>query len=107
MRADWIEEADPVMTCYKLVKVEFNKAFIGGKIERLATSYYHELFTLFHRQLFCLIDEWHGMTLDDIRRYEEDIKRTLDEQRDRPLTDEQRRAQLTSTAVIQERQERN
>ena len=87
------------MTCYKLVKVEFNKALIGGKIERLAMHYYHELFTMFHRQLFCLIDEWHGMTIEGIRQFEEETKRALDEQREKPLTDEQKRAQLTSSAV--------
>lgn len=37
------------------------------------------LFTQFHRQLFCWIDKWIELTMDDIRRMEEDTKKELDE----------------------------
>ena len=39
---------------------------------------YPRLFRNFHRQVFCWIDDWHGMTMDDIRRIEEDTKADLD-----------------------------
>ncbi|KAF4012190.1 hypothetical protein G4228_003764 [Cervus hanglu yarkandensis] len=39
------------------------------------------LFTNFHRQLFCWLDKWVDLTMDDIRRMEDETKRQLDEMR--------------------------
>ena len=36
------------------------------------------LFTNFHRQVFCWMDKWYGLTMDDIRRIEEETKHELD-----------------------------
>ena len=36
------------------------------------------LFTNFHRQVFCWMDKWYGMTIEDIRRIEEETKHELD-----------------------------
>lgn len=33
------------------------------------------------RQVFCWIDRWHGLTMDDIRAIEEKTKEELDKQR--------------------------
>ncbi|CAB1348681.1 unnamed protein product [Coregonus sp. 'balchen'] len=41
------------------------------------------LFTKFHRQLFCLIDKWIGLTMEDIRRIEEETQKELDEMREK------------------------
>nr|XP_023838270.1 phosphatidylinositol transfer protein alpha isoform isoform X3 [Salvelinus alpinus] len=41
------------------------------------------LFTKFHRQLFCLIDKWIGLTMEDIRRIEEATQKELDEMREK------------------------
>ena len=35
------------------------------------------LFTKFHRQLFCWIDEWYGLTMADIRRIEDEVQKEL------------------------------
>lgn len=37
------------------------------------------LFTHFHRQLFCSIDKWVGLTMEDIRRMEDETQKELDE----------------------------
>jgi hypothetical protein len=37
------------------------------------------LFSRFHRQLFCWIDEWHGLSMIDIRRIEDEVKKELDQ----------------------------
>lgn len=39
------------------------------------------LFTNFHRQLFCWIDKWIDLNMEDIRRMEEETRRELDEVR--------------------------
>ena len=33
-----------------------------------------KLFTKFHRELFCWIDQWHGLTMADIRRIEDEVQ---------------------------------
>ena len=37
------------------------------------------LFTNFHRGMFCWTDQWHGLTMADIRLIEEKTKKELDE----------------------------
>ena len=37
------------------------------------------VFTNFHRQVFCWLDQWHGLSLRDIRRIEAQTKIELDE----------------------------
>lgn len=37
------------------------------------------LFTKFHRQVFCWLDKWIDLTMDDIRRMEEETQKELDE----------------------------
>lgn len=36
------------------------------------------MLTKFHKEVFCLLDEWHGLTMDDIRILEDEVKRELD-----------------------------
>jgi hypothetical protein len=37
------------------------------------------LFRNFHRQLFCWMDQWYGLTMQDIRKLEAEAKKELDE----------------------------
>jgi hypothetical protein len=39
---------------------------------------YPRLFCKFHREVFCWIDRWHGLTMTQIREIEEEVKRELD-----------------------------
>ncbi|KAI8442153.1 hypothetical protein MSG28_005761 [Choristoneura fumiferana] len=50
---NWKQEAKPIMTCYKLVTAEF-------------------------KQVFCSMDDWHGMTMADIRAIEDRTKEELE-----------------------------
>ena len=36
------------------------------------------VFTNFHRQIFCWMDNWYGLTIDDIRAIEAKTKAELD-----------------------------
>lgn len=38
-----------------------------------------DLFIKFHKDLFCMIDKWYGLTIADIRMLEDEIKKELDE----------------------------
>ena len=77
LQAKWIETQSPVMTCYKLVTCEFKWFGLQGTIEQFIQKTNKNLLTKFHRQVFCYLDRWHGMTMEDIRRYEEQTKLDL------------------------------
>ena len=78
---DWRQECEPVMCCYKLVTVEFKWYGMQNRVESFIMKQEAKLFTNFHRQLFCWLDRWHGLTMQDIRALEAETKRQLDEQR--------------------------
>jgi len=77
----WWKKVDPVMTCYKLVTCEFKWFGLQSRVEKFILDTERRLFTNFHRQLFCWMDKWHGMTMEDIRRLEDKTKEELDKQR--------------------------
>ena len=74
-------ESYPYMTCYKLYRVKFKWWGLQNKVESVIFRAVRRLLTNFHRQLFCWIDKWFGMTMDDIRQLEEKTKEDLDEMR--------------------------
>ncbi|MES1915399.1 MAG: hypothetical protein MHM6MM_007351 [Cercozoa sp. M6MM] len=71
----WQEREDiPVMTCYKLCRVEYNQWGLQTRGENLIQeTALHDVFRQTHRQLICWLDEWHGMTMRDIRQLEREI----------------------------------
>jgi len=77
----WRDTVEPVMTCYKLVSVEFKWFGLQTRIENFIQKSERRLFTTFHRQVFCWMDRWYGLTMDDIRSIEEKTKEELDRQR--------------------------
>ncbi|XP_032803278.1 phosphatidylinositol transfer protein beta isoform-like [Petromyzon marinus] len=73
----------PHMCAYKLVTVKFKWWGLQTKMESFIQKQERRIFTNFHRQLFCWIDRWVGLTMEDIRRMEEETKRELDELREK------------------------
>ncbi|XP_019506018.1 PREDICTED: phosphatidylinositol transfer protein alpha isoform isoform X2 [Hipposideros armiger] len=71
----------PYMCAYKLVTVKFKWWGLQNKVENFIHKQEKRLFTNFHRQLFCWLDKWVDLTMDDIRRMEEETKKQLDEMR--------------------------
>ena len=78
---DWRDQVQPVMTCYKLVTVEFKWWGLQTKVEQFIMQTERRLFNNFHRQVFCWTDKWHGMTMADIRALEEKTKQELEDAR--------------------------
>lgn len=75
---DW-KQKSPLMTCYKLVTVEFKMFGLQSKVESFLMKFERDLFLKFHRQVYCWLDEWFGMTMEDIRNYETKTKQDLDQ----------------------------
>lgn len=82
---DWKKDLanGPHMCAYKLVTVKFKWYGLQTKVESFIHSTEKRLFNNFHRQLFCWLDKWHGLTMDDIRRMEDETQRELDQMRDK------------------------
>jgi len=81
LNGDWQKTCEPHMCAYKLVTILFKWTLLQNKVENFISKTERRIFTNFHRQLFCWLDKWHGLTMDDIRRIEEKTKEELDEQR--------------------------
>ena len=89
------------MTAYKLVTVQFKWWGLQDRVENFIHTTEKRLFTNFHRQVinivrmaeiimtvqvFCWMDKWHGMTMEDIRALEEETKNKLDQERSKVNT---------------------
>jgi hypothetical protein len=77
LKPDWKNTTQPIMVCYKLVTVEFKWFGLQSRVEKYIQTSERRLFTKFHRQLFCWTDKWHGMTMQDIRKLEDEVKDKL------------------------------
>lgn len=78
---DWLDNTTPLMTCYKLVSVEFKWFGLQTRVENFVQKCERRLFTNFGRQVFCWMDKWHEMSLEDVRAFEERIRDELEQQR--------------------------
>jgi len=79
LEKDWRHNATPVMCSYKECSVHLK---VWG-IQTAGESYIHkvalrDVLLQGHRQAFCWIDEWFGMTMEDIRKLEDETKAELD-----------------------------
>ncbi|XP_059921393.1 phosphatidylinositol transfer protein beta isoform-like [Gadus macrocephalus] len=83
---NWQNEPDnkndcPKMCAYKLVTVKFKWWGMQTKMENFIHKQEKRIFTNFHRQLFCWIDKWVELTMEDIRRMEAETQKELEELR--------------------------
>jgi len=77
---DWYKNTEPVMCCYKVCKLQFKKWGLQTKVEQWGQYYgLRNTFIKYHRKLFCWIDEWYGLTVEDIRRMEDETQKLTKE----------------------------
>lgn len=67
------------MWAYRLVSVKFQLFGLQTRIERLLDSVEHGLYLRLHKGIFALIDEWFGLSMEQIREQEEQLKNHLDQ----------------------------
>jgi len=77
----WREECEPVMCAYKVVTVHFKWFGLQTVVEKFAHNFYPRLFSKFHREVFCWIDQWYGLSIDNIRQLEREAQEELEEAR--------------------------
>jgi len=78
LQPGWHTNAQPVCCAYKLATIHINLFGIQRKVEKLIQKQaLRAEFCKSHRQMFCWMDHWHGMSLDEIGVYEEQTKASL------------------------------
>eukprot|EP01133_Synstelium_polycarpum_P015139 gene15139-17918_t len=75
---EWRDNTTPIMCCYKLVTVEFKWFGLQTKVENFMMKIERDIFTKFHRQVYCWLDDWFGWTMEDVRKFENKTKGDLD-----------------------------
>jgi len=75
----WEKTAKPLMCIYKVTSVEFKVWGLQTRVEQwLQKAMVRDVILLGHKQAFCWIDEWFGMTIEELRKYEDETKALLD-----------------------------
>lgn len=65
-----------------VMKIIIYSVIRNGKLISMtppSTQQEKRIFTNFHRQLFCTIDDWIELNMDDIRRMEAETKKELED----------------------------
>ena len=70
--------SSPYMCAYKLVSCRFKWFGIQNRVENLIFKTERRIFSNFNRQVVCTMDSWHGLTLEQIRKIEDETKQDLD-----------------------------
>jgi len=71
LQEGWREDTKPIMCSYKLVDVRFDMMYLmQARIEEFVHKTIREILLVGHRQAVAWIDEWFGMSLQDVRDYE-------------------------------------
>jgi hypothetical protein len=74
---EYVKEKKPLIVVNKLVCVDFHVFGLQTKAESFAKNLYAQMFSLFHREIFCWIDKWVHMNMDDVRKFELEVNATL------------------------------
>lgn len=70
---NWQRDAAPVMCAYKKVTCEFQMWGMQNKIENFMHVYEEDLFSKANRNTFLWIDEWLGLSMQELRLFEADV----------------------------------
>ncbi|XP_007015489.2 PREDICTED: phosphatidylinositol transfer protein 2 isoform X1 [Theobroma cacao] len=81
----WQDNCNPVMTAYKLVTVDAPYWGFGYRLEQALLAGERALFMESHRNCFGWIDEWFGMTMQQIRELEQQGDCLLKEKISKPI----------------------
>jgi len=78
LQKGWMPTANPIMTSYKYCAVEFRYWGFQSRVENFIHKVgLRDVFLLGHRQAFCWIDEWFGLSMEEVRRFEAETQAEL------------------------------
>lgn len=70
----WREHQSPLMCSYKRVKCSFEVYGFQGRTEDFIHRNIRDVLLVGHRQAVAWIDEWHGLSLEEVREYERSMQ---------------------------------
>lgn len=82
----WQDRCHPVMTAYKLVTVDVPYWGFGYRLEQALLAGERALFIESHRNCFGWIDEWFGMTMQQIHQLEQQSSSSINEKLVKSIT---------------------
>ena len=75
----WRDNTSPMICSYKVLRVNYDVWMLQGKVEAHVASQLRDFILLAHRQTFAWMDEWYGMTMEEVRAYEKEMKEKTNE----------------------------
>lgn len=74
----WQKKTKPLMCAYKLVTVDVPYWGFGSRLEKfISKTAQRKILLEGHRKCFCWMDEWHGLTMDDVRVMEAETAQAM------------------------------
>ncbi|KAF3839656.1 hypothetical protein F7725_018373 [Dissostichus mawsoni] len=70
----WRDDHKPIMCSYKRVQCSFEVYGFQTKTEDFIHKSIQDILLVGHRQAVTWIDEWHGLSLDEVRKYEQTMQ---------------------------------
>jgi len=66
----WQQRANPVMCAYKLVTIRCKIFGLQDRLESFLMGTENQLFLRFHKQIFCWLDDWFDLTMEQVIQLE-------------------------------------
>ncbi|XP_076010924.1 cytoplasmic phosphatidylinositol transfer protein 1b [Genypterus blacodes] len=70
LESSWRDDSKPIMCSYKRVQCSFEVYGLQTRTEDFIHRNIRDILLVGHRQAVAWIDEWHGMSLEEVRDYE-------------------------------------
>ncbi|MEE6483125.1 hypothetical protein FKM82_013442 [Ascaphus truei] len=71
---NWRDISQPIMCSYKLVATKFEVYGFQSRVESFVHKNIKDILLAGHRQAVAWMDEWFGMSLEDVRRFEKKLQ---------------------------------
>ncbi|KAG0602401.1 hypothetical protein M758_10G011800 [Ceratodon purpureus] len=75
LQEGWQKTCEPVMCAYKCVTVDVPYWGFGLRLEKFISK--RKILLECHRKCFCWLDEWFGLSMEDVRRMEDETAEAL------------------------------
>ncbi|KAJ8354914.1 hypothetical protein SKAU_G00224810 [Synaphobranchus kaupii] len=72
--AEWRNDSEPIMCSYKRVQCSFGVYGLQGRTEEFIHKNIRDILLVGHRQAVAWTDEWHGMSLEEVREFERELQ---------------------------------
>ncbi|XP_037532809.1 cytoplasmic phosphatidylinositol transfer protein 1b isoform X1 [Nematolebias whitei] len=76
LKEGWRDHHNPIMCSYKRVQCSFEVYGFQTRTEDFVHKIIKDILLVAHRQAVAWLDEWHGLSLKDVREYEKNMQET-------------------------------